>query len=202
MKEGRKFPPPKLETLGPVSKSVSKASRTCGACGAIVNLRWATCLACGIAIGGAPETSVVIEPANALKPDSDTYAVILAVPPGCPEDWCQGVADLLARVRPVAWPETEWRLLREDAFVFLRDRGAEAVRLGWDVLDLFGVDPRAPLARYDAMGLAVLLRGRRVVELHHDRAVIEDHQGQRTSFTRHPAPTARVLIWELDRRSV
>ena len=87
-------------------------------------------------------------------------------------------------------------------FVFTNlDEGTKAFnvdRLGWDVLDLFGVDHRAPLARYDAMGLVPLLHGRRVVELHADKAVIEDHQGQRTSFARQPAPAGRVAVWELD----
>ena len=124
--------------------------------------------------------------------------MLLAVPDGVPVTWVQGVADLLAMSRPAAWPETEWRLLREDAFAFLRDRGAEAAGLGWDVLDLFGVHPTRPLARYDAMGLVVLLRGRRIVELYHDRAVVEGQGGQRTSFTRHQAPPPRVAVWELD----
>ena len=123
--------------------------------------------------------------------------VLLAVPPGVPDAWVQGVAELLAMSRPGAWPEDRWTALREDAFAFLRDHGAEAARLGWDVLDLFGVDRRAPLARYDAMGLVVLLNGKRIVELHHDRAMIEDHQGQRTSFTRQPAPPSRVAVWAL-----
>ena len=127
--------------------------------------------------------------------------VLLAVPPGCPETWVQGVCDLLAMPRPAAWPEDRWTLLREDAFAFLRDRGAEAAGLGWDMLDLFGVHPTRPLARFDAMGLVVLLHGKRVVELHHDRAIIEDHHGQRTRFARQPAPPSRVAVWELDRRS-
>ncbi len=55
MNEGRTFTPSKLETLTPVSKTVSKASRTCSACGAIINLRWAKCLACGSGLDEAPE---------------------------------------------------------------------------------------------------------------------------------------------------
>ncbi len=38
------------------------------------------------------------------------------------------------------------------------------------------------------MGLVVLLRGRRVAELHADRAVIENLNGSPTTFTRHPMP--------------
>ena len=121
------------------------------------------------------------DPEPAARPGATV--VLLAVPPGVPEDWAQGVCDLLAMVRPAAWPEAHWCQLREDAFAFLRDHGAEAARLGWDTLDIFGVDPKCPLARYDAMGLVVLLQGRRVVELHHDRAVIDN---QRTDHEREP----------------
>ena len=137
-----------------------------------------------------------------VEPEVDTRPggniILLAVPPGVPEAWIQGVRDLLAMPRPAAWPEERWAALRKDAFAFLRDNGAEAVGLGWHELDLFGIDPRAPLARFDAMGLVVLLNGKRVVELHHDRAIIEDHHGQRTSFTRQPAPPSRVAVWKLD----
>ncbi len=139
------------------------------------------------------------EPEADARPGANV--VLLSVPPGVPDAWAQGVADLLAMGRPAPWPENRWAELREDAFAFLRDHGADASRLGWDVLDLFGVDRRAPLARYDAMGFVLLLHGRRVVELHADKAVIEDHQGQRTSFARCPAPPSRLAVWELDRRS-
>ncbi len=47
---GRKFPPLKLETLSPVSKTVSKGSHSCPNCGAVVNQRWPNCLACGEAL--------------------------------------------------------------------------------------------------------------------------------------------------------
>ena len=127
------------------------------------------------------------EPEVDARPGANV--VLLAVPPGCPEAWVRGVANLLAALRPTAWPEERWTLLREDAFAFLRDRGAEAVRLGWHELDLFGINPRAPLARFDAMGLVVLLHGRRVAELHDDRAVIENRGSKATTFTRRPAPT-------------
>ena len=158
--------------------------------------------------GGLVEQLRAAKPAlvsmlTAAEPDARPGAnvVLLAVPPGVPEDWAQGVCDLLAMVRPAAWPEAHWCQLREDAFAFLRDHGAEAARLGWDLLDIFGVDPKCPLARYDAMGLVVLLRGRRVVDLHADGAVIENQKGQRTSFTRHSASPVRVAVWDLDRRS-
>jgi hypothetical protein len=52
-----------------------------------------------------------------------------------------------------------------DAELFLSQWGAQAQALGWRAEDLFSLDPVAPLARYDRMGLVWLLRGREVVAL-------------------------------------
>ena len=59
------------------------------------------------------------------EPEPDTRpganVVLLAVPPGCPEQWVQGVADLLAMARPAAWSEEGWAALREDSYRFIRN---------------------------------------------------------------------------------
>ncbi len=73
--------------------------------------------------------------------------VLLHCPPGVPEEWVQGVADLLAMARPASCPDAKWQALREDAYRFLRDYAARAHELGWTVLDLFGVHPVKPWAR-------------------------------------------------------
>ena len=64
------------------------------------------------------------------EPDTQpgTNVVLLAVPDGVPAAWVQGVAYLLSMARPAAWPENQWKLLREDSFAFLRDHGANAAR--------------------------------------------------------------------------
>ncbi len=125
------------------------------------------------------------------------YGVALAIPPGVPEDWCQGVAGLLAMTRPKAWPEDKWPQLREDAFGFMRDHGARAAELDWSILDIFGVCPRAPLRRFDAMGLVAILDGRAVIELQPEHAVIEQIDGRHLRFTKPTAPGIGVPIWEL-----
>jgi hypothetical protein len=48
--------------------------------------------------------------------------------------------------------------------------GAEAERLGWAPEELFGLDPRAPMARYDRMGLIWMLHGESVVALDEKQA--------------------------------
>ena len=52
-----------------------------------------------------------------------------------------------------------------DASLFLDAWGAKAIRLGWSVADLFGLDPVMPMARYDRMGLLWILKNERVIAL-------------------------------------
>lgn len=58
-----------------------------------------------------------------------------------------------------------WAQARRDAIDFLAIWGEQAAELGWTAQELFGLDPVAPLARYDVMGLIWLLGGKKVTEL-------------------------------------
>ena len=71
-----------------------------------------------------------------------------------------------------------------DATTFLRDWGAQAEALGWAAEDLFGLDPVAPLGRYDAMGLVWMLAGQRVVTLTDEAAAIKASSGSLLKFYR------------------
>ncbi len=125
--------------------------------------------------------------------------VLLAVPPGVPEAWVQGVADLLAMTCPASCPEAKWQVSREDAYRFLRDHAARAHGLGWTVLDLFGVHPVKPWVRFDCMGLVPLLNGTKVTALSDIEAVIEKPNGARLTIRRRAdAPNEACLIWELE----
>jgi hypothetical protein len=82
-----------------------------------------------------------------------------------------------------------WRQAVADGGTFLATWGDRARALGWTVDDLFGLHPVAPLARYDAMGLVWLLRGRPVVAMAWIVASIRSPSGAitmyRRSFERH-----------------
>ena len=52
-----------------------------------------------------------------------------------------------------------------DADRFIQRWWDRAELSGWSDKELFGVHPRAPAARFDAMGLVLLVRGGEVVEL-------------------------------------
>ncbi len=45
--------------------------------------------------------------------------VLLHCPPGVPETWTQGMADLLAMACPASCPAEQWKVLREDDYTFL-----------------------------------------------------------------------------------
>ncbi len=124
-------------------------------------------------------------------------AVLLVVPDGVPEEWVQGVCDLMVMPPHADWKEGDWHTLQEDALRFLQKWAGQARRLGWEALDLFGVHPTAPTARFDCMGLVPLLRGRAVLALTDDSAAIKAASGGSLTFRKRASPPAeRCLIWE------
>lgn len=77
------------------------------------------------------------------------------------------------------------------------DRWSGTINVGsWSDINLFGVHPRAPLARYDAMGLLLLVRGREVIELHADHARIGS-AGRSTLTYQKKISAEAVPVWEL-----
>ncbi len=124
--------------------------------------------------------------------------VLLHRPPGVPEVWVQGVADLLAMARPASCPDAKWQALREDAYRFLRDHAGRAHELGWTALDLFGVHREQPWVRFDCTGLVPFLSGAKIVALSDTEAVIEKPSGAQLTFRRRgQVPDETCLIWEL-----
>jgi hypothetical protein len=86
---------------------------------------------------------------------------------------------------PVCVDAADWQQAIEDGHRFVTRWGKQAEALGWAPIDLFGLHttPEKPapnyrrLSRYDQTGLIWLLRGRRVVGLTKDKAVIETATG-------------------------
>ncbi len=97
-----------------------------------------------------------------------------------------------------AWPDEAWKTLQDDTRRFLQEWAAQAHRLGWQALDLFGVHATAPVTRLDCIGLVPLLGGRSALALTEDSAVIKTASGGALTFRRHESPPAgRCLIWDL-----
>jgi hypothetical protein len=96
------------------------------------------------------------------------------------------------------FPARRWDQLRRDVADFLASPWpAEAARLGWSELDLYGVDADLPYARIDGFGLLPVLNGGRIVALTADVAILETPGGARQSYRRQPDRPGRVLVWEV-----
>lgn len=95
-----------------------------------------------------------------------------------------------------------WRPIVDDALRIARDGwAANAMALGWSASDLFGIGPRDD---WEFSGLAVWLRGRPIVLLDEQCAIVADGH-RRAAFTRggmghgtHPT-VAPVLLWDFGR---
>jgi hypothetical protein len=71
-----------------------------------------------------------------------------------------------------------------DAENFLSRWGAAAHALGWTALDLFGVHPTVPAARFDVMGLVLLICGGEVIALTASSATIRRRSGAVLTYRR------------------
>jgi hypothetical protein len=117
----------------------------------------------------------------------------LALPVDLPADWADLVAGMTLRIdNPFS---TEWlRQIIEDGALFFELWGAEATRLGWSAVDLFGVHPAAPAARLDLLGMVPLLRGSTVRGLTTTVATIAAPTGSILTYRRKDMRGA-VLLW-------
>jgi hypothetical protein len=130
-------------------------------------------------------------------------AAIIAEGSGAPYGWAEAFATL-DRSQPVAgYSPGQWRQLIDDGGRFLDEWGAEAARLGWRAVDVFGVvrslgtdlRPRDEVGQRS--GLVPLISGGRVTSIGPDRATITMPTGTAsTYYLRRPVPGA-VAIWEI-----
>jgi hypothetical protein len=66
---------------------------------------------------------------------------------------------------PAEVPRDRWDQFINDAGLFFDRWGKQAEAFGWRADELFGLDPVAPMARYDRMGLIWMLRGEAVLDI-------------------------------------
>lgn len=114
---------------------------------------------------------------------------------GVPADWHAVVAELHRR-EPVEWLSVDrWMQVISDAEILLTDWGQAADRLGWTAHNLFGVHPTAPAARFDAMGLLLLIQGGTVLAMTERTATIRRSTGALLTYRRRSQ--AGVLLSEV-----
>ncbi len=119
-----------------------------------------------------------------LDPDAWEERAALIEANGVPKEWSEGFAALCTMPRPSAYAIERWEQLLNDGGLFLDKWGDKAAALGWKASDIFGVDPRAPEIRYDAMGLVPALEGRSVIAITTDTARIDCGKGGFQTFNR------------------
>jgi hypothetical protein len=133
------------------------------------------------------------------KVHSEKRAALIERDTRAPRAWAEALARLDRDHPPGDVPLRRWRLFIDDCGHFL-DHGwaAEAERLGWTPLELFGCDRERPFARIDRAGLLWLLNGETLVDLAADRAIVEMRiTSSRQSFYRKPAGPGCIPAWEL-----
>ena len=91
---------------------------------------------------------------------------------------------------------TTWQEFLADADRFFIRWGDGTELSYWTDADLFGVHPTAPSARYDAMGLLLLMRGGEVTHLRQDSAVIRGLSGVSLVY-RKAHRSGAVSVWAL-----
>ena len=139
--------------------------------------------------------------AGVQNPARRPSAALASWPDGVPAEWLEGIARLREAPSPRGYPPHAWQQLILDAEGFLGRWGAQAARLDWPTWELFGCHRRAPFGRIQGMGLVLLLRGRELVALTADEAVIRTATGVHQTYRRKPhdplQPAERCLVWEL-----
>jgi hypothetical protein len=99
---------------------------------------------------------------------------------------------------PPGFSPERWQRIIDAAGVFLDRWAVEAIRCGWSDLDVFGANPDRPDARFDCMGLVLLLDRREIVGIdQHGADLIACPDRARQRYRRRPPPADTVSLWDL-----
>ena len=113
--------------------------------------------------------------------------------------WSEAYALLCTMTAPTGFSQPRWHRIIDATDRFLGRWAHEAIRCGWTNLDVFGCHPDRPTARFDCMGLVLLLDRSEVVGIDPDGADLMTVTGARQRFYRRPLPLDTVSLWELVR---
>jgi hypothetical protein len=139
------------------------------------------------------------QPVVVSADDLDERAALIEEGASVSRSWAEGYAALCAMSPPSGFLPERWRRVIDAAGVFL-DRWTEiAIACGWTDLDVFGCNPVRPDARFDCMGLVLLLDRCEVVGVDEAGADLVMNTGTRQRYRRRPLPPGTVSLWELIR---
>jgi hypothetical protein len=117
-----------------------------------------------------------------------------------PRQWAVGYAALCSMVPPQGFSPERWQRIIDAAGSFLDRWAAKAVACGSSDLDVFGCDPDRPDARFDCMGLVMLLDRMGVVGIDPEGDdLIAPAGGAKVRFRRRPLPQHTISLWDLNR---
>lgn len=152
----------------------------------------------------APEARPIGKPllpiAAKRSDDVEERAAIVEFDGGIPRAWAEGSAALCAMPPPTGFTPARWQRITDATGAFLDRGGADAARLGWSDLDAFGCHPERPAARFDCMGLILLLDRCEAAAIDRDGADLLTVTGARQRFRRRPMPPGTVPLWRVARR--
>jgi hypothetical protein len=132
--------------------------------------------------------------------DPEERAAIIAEGAGVPRAWAESYAALCTMPPPSGFSRERWQRVIDVIGAFLDRWAGEAIRCGWSDLDVFGAHERAPAARFDCMGLVLLLDRCEVIAIDRDGADLVTAAGVHQRFRRRELPPGTVSLWELVRR--
>lgn len=109
-------------------------------------------------------------------------------------EWHAILVELTQRKCPDWMPLDRWDLLLRDGSAFLNKWAQQATELGWTSLDLFGVHPLAPAARFGAMGLLLITNGSAVTAISAESAGLRTKTGAIQTYRRKPTSNSAILL--------
>jgi hypothetical protein len=101
---------------------------------------------------------------------------------------------------PAGFSPERWQRVIDATGRFLDRWTDTAAAAGWSDLDVFGCDPDRPDARFDCMGLALLLDRCEVVSVDEHGADLATNTGAKQRFRRRPLPRGTISLWQLASR--
>ncbi len=129
----------------------------------------------------------------------DERAAIVELGAGVPRAWAEGYAALCGMPPPAGFLPGRWHRIVDAVGVFVDRWAAKAAACGWSDLDVFGCNPDRPDARFDCMGIVLLLDRCEVVGVDELGADVVTNTGVRQRFYRRPLPPGTISLWQLQR---
>jgi hypothetical protein len=115
-----------------------------------------------------------------------------------PRDIAEGLGRLDRMAPPNGFTPARWEQVLKGAATFADRWGAQALELGWQPVELFGLHPRAPAARHDCRGLAFILDDGEVVDIDAHKATVIKPSGAKQSHYRWRfCDRSAKLAWEV-----